>query len=95
MHFEIIDRYFNVFFLEIQLKKKKKLEKFYLGARVWVPKPVYGSPKQPGYVPVVQDVLSLPHLHFLEKFICVSKYYALSFAIIKGYLINSKPLRYN
>ena len=49
MHYEIIDRYFNVFFVEIQ--QKTKLEKCCLCARLWAPKPVYRSPKRPGYVP--------------------------------------------
>ena len=34
-------------------KKKKKLEKFFLGTRAWAPKLVHWSPKQPGYVPVI------------------------------------------
>ena len=35
--------------VEVQLKKRK-LEKCFLGTRVWVPRPVYVSPKWPGYV---------------------------------------------
>ena len=31
--------------------EKTKLEKYYLGARVLAPKPVYQSPKWPGYFP--------------------------------------------
>ena len=50
MRFEINDRYFNVFFVEIQLKKKKILD-----ARVWAPKLVYRSPKQPEYVNDLQS----------------------------------------
>ena len=53
MHYEIIDCYFNIFFVEIQLKKTNKLEKCFLGTRAWAPKLVHWSPKQPGYVPVI------------------------------------------
>ena len=57
MHYEIIDCYFNIFFVEIQLnktnKQTNKLEKFFLGTRAWAPKLVHWSPKQPGYVPVI------------------------------------------
>ena len=49
MYCEIIDHYFNVVLVEIRLKIKK-LEKSFLGARVWAPKPVYRSPKRPEYV---------------------------------------------
>ena len=49
MDCEIIGHYFNIFLVEIQLKKSK-LEKSFLGARVWAPKPVYWSPKQPEYI---------------------------------------------
>ena len=48
-HCEIIDCYFNVF-VEIQLKIENL--KCFLGARVWVPKPVHQSPKRPEYVTV-------------------------------------------
>ena len=48
MHCQIIDHYFNMFFVEMQVKKK--LNKCFLGTRVWVPKPVYQSPKRPEYV---------------------------------------------
>ena len=43
------DRYFNVFFF-LNTAEKRKLEKCFLGCRVWAPKPVYRSPKQPEYV---------------------------------------------
>ena len=42
------DCYFNIFFVEIQLKKENW--KCFLGARVWAPKLVCWSPKQPEYV---------------------------------------------
>ena len=44
MHCEIIDRYFNVFFAEIQPKKENLKSVF------WAAKPVYRSPKQPEYI---------------------------------------------
>ena len=44
MHCEIIVCCFNIFFVEIQLKK---IGKCFLGARIWASKPVYQSPKQP------------------------------------------------
>ena len=44
MHCEIIDRYFNVFSV------KRKLENCFLGTRLWVPKLVYQSSKQPEYI---------------------------------------------
>ena len=57
-HFEIIRCIVKLliatltyFFVEIQLKKRK-LEKCFLGARVWAPKPIYWSPKQPEYITV-------------------------------------------
>ena len=49
MHCEIIDHHFNTFLVEIQLKNRK-LESVLCDARVWVPKPVYRSPKRPEYV---------------------------------------------
>ena len=48
LYCEIIDRYFNIFFLKCNWKKKNW--KAFLGTRVWVPKQVYWSPKQPEYV---------------------------------------------
>ena len=36
-------------FVEVQLKKEN-LKSVFLGDRVWVPKPVYWSLKQPGYI---------------------------------------------
>ena len=44
MHCEIINRYFNVFFF-LNSTEKKKLENYFLGARVWVPELVYRSPR--------------------------------------------------
>ena len=44
MHCEIINRYFDVFFVEIQLKKENLKNVFR------APKPVYRTLKQPGYV---------------------------------------------
>ena len=52
MHLEIIDHYFNLLFVEIQLKKEN-LKSVFWGARVWVAKPVYRSPKLPGNVTVL------------------------------------------
>ena len=49
MHCEIIDHHFNTFLVGIQLKNRK-LESVLCDARVWVPKPVYRSPKRPEYV---------------------------------------------
>ena len=49
MHCEIIDRYPNVFFAEIQLTKEN-LKSAFLGARDWALKPVYQSPKWPEYI---------------------------------------------
>ena len=48
MHCEIIDHYFNVFFIEVQLKEENL--KYFLRAKVSAPKPVYQSPKRPEYV---------------------------------------------
>ena len=48
---EITDYYFNIFFDEIYTVQIKKT-KCYLGTRVWVPKLVYWSPKQPGPLPI-------------------------------------------
>ena len=48
MHCEIIDRNFNIFFVEIQLKKEN-LKSAFFGTRVWEPKLVYQSPKWPEY----------------------------------------------
>ena len=48
MYYEIIDYYFTCFCWSAT--EKRKIEKCFLGARVWVPKPVYRSPKWPGYV---------------------------------------------
>ena len=48
MHCEIIDRYFNIFFVKIQLKEDNLKSVF------WVPEfgaqTVYQSPKRPEYV---------------------------------------------
>ena len=44
MHCEIIDRYFNLFFVEILLRKEN------LQIVFWVPNPVYQSPKRPEYI---------------------------------------------
>ena len=52
MHSEIIARYFNIFCWNIT--EKTKLEKCFLGARVWAPKPVNEPPKRPGYVPLMK-----------------------------------------
>ena len=45
---EIIDCYFNVFFVEMQLKKK--LKKRFMGAKICGSKPVYQPPKWSGYM---------------------------------------------
>ena len=53
MHCEIIDCYFNIFFfVEIQLRKQN-FKSFFgeRGTRVWSPKLVYQTLKQPDYVP--------------------------------------------
>ena len=62
MHCEIIDRYFNIFFVKIQLKKE--LGKCFLGARVWVLKPVYRSPKWSEYITAYNE----PKLQTLGAF---------------------------
>ena len=49
MRCKIDDRYFNVFFVEIQLKKENQKNGF-LGARAWAPKPVCRCPKRPKHV---------------------------------------------
>ena len=65
MHYEIIGRYFKVFFIKIQLKSEK-LEKCFLGARVWTPKLVYQSPKLPEYITVVlKELVSVINLRFV------------------------------
>ena len=47
----------NIFFVEIQLKKKKTCKVFFGHQSVfWAPKPVYRSPKQPEYVTVQETV---------------------------------------
>ena len=61
-HCEIIDCFFNVF-VEIQLKIENL--KCFLGARVWVPKPVHQSPKRPEYVTVYT-----PQMHQRKMFWC-------------------------
>ena len=48
MHCEIIDRYFNVFLVEIQLKKEDF--EIVFGHQNLGRKPVYRSPKRPEYV---------------------------------------------
>ena len=53
MHFEIIDCYFNTFYVEMQ-QKKENLRSF-LGTRVWASKLVYQSPKQHEYVNARQN----------------------------------------
>ena len=50
MHCEIIDCYFNVFFIEIQPKKENF--KCFLSTRVWTPKLIYWPPKKPEYITV-------------------------------------------
>ena len=50
MHCEITDCYFNVFFVEMQLKKEN-MKSVFFGARVWAPKSVYRSPNRPKYMP--------------------------------------------
>ena len=56
MQYEIIGHYLHVFFIEIQLKKQN-LKIIILGARVSALKPVYQSPKPPGYVPDITAML--------------------------------------
>ena len=60
MYCEIVDRYFNVFSVEIQLEKKKKIETSFLDARVWAPKPVYRSTKRPESVTGYKQYLQMP-----------------------------------
>ena len=48
MHGEVTDCYFNVFFVDIQLENQ------ILKSIIWPPKPVYLSPKGPGYVPAFE-----------------------------------------
>ena len=59
IYYETIDPCLNIFFVEKQLKKKFK--KYFSGTRIWDPKPVYQSPKQPGYNTV--------HLRYLNEFL--------------------------
>ena len=53
MFCEIIDCYFNIDFVEIELKKENL--KCFLGTRVWVPKLVYWSPKWSEYITAVPE----------------------------------------
>ena len=63
MHCEIIDSYFNVYFLELELKKKTR--KNFLGARARAPKPLYWSPKRPEYV--------IPQTYYMRELFKQSK----------------------
>ena len=69
MHCEIINRYFNVFFVEIQLKKENLKNVFR------APKPVYRILKQPGCVtdrfPIIRAVVYFndPNI-FIQSNIC-------------------------
>ena len=56
VHCEIIDLYFNIFFIEIQLKKED-LKHVFGGSRVWMPKLVYQSPKQLEYANVYLPII--------------------------------------
>ena len=47
MYCDITDRYFNVFFVEMQLKREN------LTGVLWVHKPAYWSPKQPEYITII------------------------------------------
>ena len=49
MDCEIVDRYLNILYVEIHLKKEKLKSVF------WAPKPVYGSTKRPEYVTDFND----------------------------------------
>ena len=60
---EITDRYINVFFDDIQLKKEN-LKSVFLGARVWAPKLVNRSPKWPRHI---TDIISTLKLHNNKK----------------------------
>ena len=66
MHCEIIDCYFSVFFVEIQLKKEN-VKSIFLGTKVWTP---YWSPKRPGYVTGYMGCLKLT-----QTGICVLKFH--------------------
>ena len=49
MLYEIIDCYISIFYWW-NTTEKRRLEKLFLEASVWVPKPGYRSPKRSGYV---------------------------------------------
>ena len=57
MHCEITDRYFNLFFVEILLRKEN------LQIVFWAPKPVYRSPKRPEYITVINSK-DVEHAYF-------------------------------
>ena len=65
MHCVITDRYFNVFFVEIQLKKGNL--KYFLGAKVWVPKQLCRSPKRPEYITALVTAITVSNI--LQKII--------------------------
>ena len=65
MHCEIINRYFDVFFVEIQLKKENLKNVFR------APKPVYRTLKQPDRFPIIKAVVYFndPNI-FIQSNIC-------------------------
>ena len=56
MHCEIIDFYSSYFCWSTS--DKRRLNKCFLGTRVWAPKPVYRFPKHPGYVTEMEMYIS-------------------------------------
>ena len=58
MHCETIDRYFCK-----NTTEKGKLKNSFLAARIWAPKPVYPSPKRPGYV--TEFIILMVNLHIV------------------------------
>ena len=70
MHCKITDCYFNIFFVEKQLKKRKP-ERCFLGTRNCTPKPAYQYSKRPQYV--IDQMLYHNHCKYTFLY-CISCY---------------------
>ena len=73
--------------------EKRKLEKCFLGARVWAPKPVYQFPKQPEYITGGTSLFSLQYRksHSFELFENILHEFLLN--IIFCFLIRIHPMQ--